>query len=122
MRLSITHFKNGLWAEVKKPQFCELLKTSSKATFTSETIIAAWRKSGCWPIASEPPAGCPAPKRIDATYLDTPVKQKKLCEAALETIENVVEPAAYELVKAALDFGEQKVVQYRITPDFVPPP
>ena len=70
------HLKNGLWAEVKKPQFWELLKGARKATFTSEMIVAAWKKSGCWPIASEPPTGCPLPKRVDLTYarLDTPAK------------------------------------------------
>ena len=39
----------------------------------------------------------------------------------MENIQDTIPSTVYEQVKAALDFGEQKVVQYRVVPDFIPP-
>ena len=62
--LDAFHLKNGLWAEVKKPQFWELLKVSRKETFTPETIQAAWKKSGC----CQTPAGFTIPKQAKIDF------------------------------------------------------
>lgn len=43
-------YNNAVNAPFHKKEFWECLVPARKATYTSDTIISAWKASGCWPI------------------------------------------------------------------------
>jgi len=64
-------------ALMNKAIFHGLLTVTRNEVYTMEVILAAWKKSGCWPIDLDRPA-TPPTNKAKYTAADTPGKMKQM--------------------------------------------